>query len=350
LFSLLWHVCITVIYALNTKNDEHEASIQALREAHEEEIQHILAETRETILQCKSKVEEEQLLRKHIQALEIAVEQHKRLKEEALAELTLCKKQVDEREPRTETEQAQTVLSMDMVGTNAAFENKLLHLNQESDGLVNECKASRRENIDGKVILDEKYSAEGQPLINEMKNLKSENQRGNEEYTQKTSKLQASCEKEKETLKKATQQSMIETKNCQQRETEQSKSSEAEEGFLLQQVKKLEADLEEKNQRINERKKHSQKLKERIQVEYETMILISSYKSANYQVLKIWGRRRSFKYIESNLYLSCPEISEYLQSTFSFSLVVANSLVHGYELAWVRNLSWQVRNQVCCIV
>ncbi|XP_030349073.1 protein FAM184B isoform X1 [Strigops habroptila] len=254
-----------VIYALNTKNDEHEASIQALREAHEEEIQHILAETRETILQCKSKVEEEQLLRKHIQALEIAVEQHKRLKEEALAELTLCKKQVDEREPRTETEQAQTVLSMDMVGTNAAFENKLLHLNQESDGLVNECKASRRENIDGKVILDEKYSAEGQPLINEMKNLKSENQRGNEEYTQKTSKLQASCEKEKETLKKATQQSMIETKNCQQRETEQSKSSEAEEGFLLQQVKKLEADLEEKNQRINERKKHSQKLKERIQ-------------------------------------------------------------------------------------
>ncbi|XP_061325852.1 protein FAM184B isoform X2 [Pezoporus flaviventris] len=249
-----------VIYALNTKNDEHEASIQALREAHEEEIQHILAETRETILQCKSKVEEEQLLRKHIQALEIAVEQHKRLKEEALAELMLCKKQVEEREPRTQIKQVQTVLSVD-----TDFENKLLHLSQESDGLVNECKASRRQNIDEKVILDEKYSVEGQPLINEMKNLKSENQRASEEYTQKTSKLQASCEKEKETLKKATQQSMIETKNCQQREMEQRKSSEAEKGFLLQQVKKLEADLEEKNQKINEMKKHSQKLKERIQ-------------------------------------------------------------------------------------
>ncbi|XP_057282613.1 protein FAM184B isoform X1 [Pezoporus wallicus] len=249
-----------VIYALNTKNDEHEASIQALREAHEEEIQHILAETRETILQCKSKVEEEQLLRKHIQALEIAVEQHKRLKEEALAELMLCKKQVEEREPRTQIKQVQTVLSVD-----TDFENKLLHLSQEFDGLVNECKASRRQNIDEKVILDEKYSVEGQPLINEMKNLKSENQRASEEYTQKTSKLQASCEKEKETLKKATQQSMIETNNCQQREMEQRKSSEAEKGFLLQQVKKLEADLEEKNQKINEMKKHSQKLKERIQ-------------------------------------------------------------------------------------
>ncbi|KAK4818580.1 hypothetical protein QYF61_015380, partial [Mycteria americana] len=254
-----------VIYALNTKNDEREASIQALREAHEEEIQHILAETRETILQCKSKVEEEQLLRKRIQALEIAVEQHKRLKEEALAELTLCKKQVEERELRTEAKQAQTVLSTDTVDTNAVFENKLLHFNQESDGLLNECKASRRANLDKKVILDEKYSVEGQALINEMENLKSENQRATEEYTQKTSKLQASYGREEEDLKNAMQQSVIEAKNCHQREMKQRKSSEAEEGFLLQQVKKLEADLEEKSQKINERKKHSQKLKERIQ-------------------------------------------------------------------------------------
>uniref|UniRef100_A0A8C8B1J0 Family with sequence similarity 184 member B n=1 Tax=Otus sunia TaxID=257818 RepID=A0A8C8B1J0_9STRI len=255
-----------VIYALNTKNDEHEASIQALREAHEEEIQHILAETRETILQCKSKAEEEQVLRKRIQALEIAVEHHKRLKEEALAELTLCKKQVEEREPRTEAKQAQTVLSTNTVDTNADFENKLLHLNRQSDGLLNECKASRRANLDKNIILDEKYNVEGQTLINEMKNLKRENQRATEEYAQKTSKLQASYEREKEDLKNAMKQSGIETKkNCQQREMEQRKSSEAEEGFLLQQVKKLEADLEEKSQKINERKKHSQKLKERIQ-------------------------------------------------------------------------------------
>ncbi|KAJ7398550.1 hypothetical protein BTVI_124127 [Pitangus sulphuratus] len=255
-----------VIYALNTRNDEHEASIEALREAHEEEIQHILAETRETILQCKSKVEEEQLLRKHIQALEIAVEQHKRLKEEALAELTLCKKQAEEKELRTEVKQAQTVLSKGLVDTNAGFENKLPHLNQESDELLNECKASRRENLDKKVHLDEKCSVEGHALINEMENLKSKNQRVTEEYPQKTYKLQVPYEREKEILRKAMHQSVIETvMNCQQRETEQRKSSETEEGFLLQQVKKLEADLEEKSQKINERKKHSQKLKERIQ-------------------------------------------------------------------------------------
>ncbi|XP_061848782.1 protein FAM184B isoform X2 [Colius striatus] len=255
-----------VIYALNTKNDEYEASIQALREAHEEEIQHILAETRETILQCKSKVEEEQLLRKRIQALEIAVEQHKRLKEEALAELTLCKKQVEERELRTEVKQTQIVLSPDMAATHADFRNKLLHLNQESDGLLNECKASKRANLDKKVILNEKHSVERQALIKEMENLKSESQRPTGEYNQKTSKLQSSYERDKDYLKNAMQQPVVETrKNCQQREIEQRKSSEAEEGFLLQQVKKLEADLEEKSQKINERKKHSQKLKDRIQ-------------------------------------------------------------------------------------
>lgn len=263
-----------MIYALNTKNDEHEDSIQALREAHEEEIQKILAETRETILQCKSKAEEGQLLRKHIQALEIAVAQHKRLKEEALAELILCKKQAEEKESRTEVKQAQMSLSTDTVDTNAGFENKLLHLNQEFNGLLNECKAFRGENLDEKVNLDEKCSAERHTVISEMENLKGENHKTTEDCTQKIRKLQAPCETEKDILKKAMQQSVIET-NCQQRETEQNKSSETEEGFLLQQVKKLEADLVEKSQKINERKKHSQKLKERIQVEYKTVIPIS---------------------------------------------------------------------------
>ncbi|XP_039554754.1 protein FAM184B isoform X2 [Passer montanus] len=253
-----------VIYALNTKNDEHEDSIQALREAHEEEIQNILAETRETILQCKSKAEEEQLLRKHIQALEIAVAQHKRLKEEALAELILCKKQAEEKESRTEEKRAQTGLSTDTADTTSGFENKPLHLNQEFDGLLNECKAFRGENLDKKVNLDEKCSVERHTVMNEIENLKSENQKTSEEYTQKTRKLQAPCETDKETLKIAMQQSVRE-ENCEQGETEQKKSSETEEGFLLQQVKKLEADLEEKSQKINERKKHSQKLKERIQ-------------------------------------------------------------------------------------
>ncbi|XP_052538781.1 protein FAM184B isoform X4 [Tympanuchus pallidicinctus] len=214
---------------------------------------------KETILQYKSKVEEEQLLRKHIQALETAVEQHRKLKEEALAELTLCKKQVEEREPRAEVKVTHVALSTDTIDTNAEFENK------RTNGQQNECKLSRRENLD-EDIFAEKLSMEGRVLIKEMENLRSENQGAIKEYTQKTSQLRASCERGRESLKKSTQQSMTETRNHhQQREMEQRNCSEAEKGFWMQQVKKLEADLEEKSQKINERKKHSQKLKERIQ-------------------------------------------------------------------------------------
>ncbi|XP_030419742.1 protein FAM184B isoform X4 [Gopherus evgoodei] len=257
-----------VIYALNTKNDEQEASIQALKEAHEEEIQRILAETRETILQYKCKVGEEQELRKHIQTLEDTLEQHTRLKEEALAEFTVCKKQVEEKVFRTEAKHTERIitLSKEMLDMKTDFENKPQHFNQESESLVNECKPFRQEKLDKKETIDEKRSIELQALINEMENLKRENQKITEEYAQKASKLQASYKKEKETLKKAMQQSVADTqKQCQQRATEQKKSSEAQEAALRQQAKKLEAELEVKGQKINELKKHSQKLKERMQ-------------------------------------------------------------------------------------
>ncbi|XP_044873242.1 protein FAM184B isoform X6 [Mauremys mutica] len=257
-----------VIYALNTKNDEQEASIQALKEAHQEEIQRILAETRETILQYKCKVGEEQELRKHIQTLEDTLEQHTRLKEEALAEFTVCKKQVEEKAFRTEAKHTERIitLSKEMLDTKTDSENKPQHFNQESESLVNDCKPFRQEKLDRKETIDEKCSIELQALINEMEKLKRENQKITEEYAQKASKLQASYKKEKETLKKAMQQSVADTqKQCQQRATEQKKSSEAQEAALRQQEKKLEAELEVKGHKINELKKHSQKLKERMQ-------------------------------------------------------------------------------------
>uniref|UniRef100_A0A8C8RT56 Family with sequence similarity 184 member B n=1 Tax=Pelusios castaneus TaxID=367368 RepID=A0A8C8RT56_9SAUR len=257
-----------VIYVLNTKNDEHEASIQALKEAHQEEIQRILAETRETILQYECKVGEEQELRKHIKTLEDTLEQHKRLTEEALAEFTMCNKQVEERELGTEAKHAERIitLSKEMIDMKKDFENKLQHFYQESESLVNKCKPFRQEKLDKKEIIDEKCSVELHALINEMEILKKENQKITEEYPQKANKLQASYKKEKEPLKKAMQQSVADTqKQCQQRETKQKKSSETQEATLLWQMKKLEADLEVKGQNINELKKHSQKLKERLQ-------------------------------------------------------------------------------------
>nr|XP_026689809.1 protein FAM184A-like [Ciona intestinalis] len=53
-----------VIYALNTKNDEHEAAMNALKDAHEEETQQILAETAAKIQQFRIKIGNDLDLRK----------------------------------------------------------------------------------------------------------------------------------------------------------------------------------------------------------------------------------------------------------------------------------------------
>ncbi|KAM6267212.1 protein FAM184B isoform 5-T5 [Spheniscus humboldti] len=228
-----------VIYALNTKNDEHEASIQALGEAHEEEIQHILAETRETILQCKSKVEEEQLLRKRIQALEIAVEQHKRLKEEALAELTLCKKQVEEREPRTEVKQAQMVLSTDkelqtqLEEFKRKSECELKQLEKEKEVLTGKLQNSSLEVAQLKQILDQQAN-------NFKESLKKHNLQSNKEKEKLLQDLQNTI-KENQNVKlqlEASHQKVLKmlekSKNQELKEAEERLKKEFNETFKIQ--------------------------------------------------------------------------------------------------------------------
>ena len=53
-----------MIYALNTKNDDHEASMNALKDAHEEEMQQLMAETSAKIHQYRLKIGNELDLRK----------------------------------------------------------------------------------------------------------------------------------------------------------------------------------------------------------------------------------------------------------------------------------------------
>ncbi|XP_066489025.1 protein FAM184B [Tiliqua scincoides] len=256
-----------VIYALNTKNDEHEASIQALEEAHQEEIQHILAETKEAALRYKNKVEEEQALRKHIQTLEETLEKYRRLKEEAPPEFAACKKQVEARELGSETQQADERIEFpkEMLRVKPDFENRVQTSNQEVDGLVNERWAFEGEELDHKGKLGDPYSTEMQDTLCETANLQRENQKL-AKYAEQASQLQAFHEREKETWKKVMQQAVAEAcREWQQREAEQRRSQEAHEAASRQQMKKLEADLEVKGQRIGELRKHSQKLKEKMQ-------------------------------------------------------------------------------------
>ncbi|MEQ2220463.1 hypothetical protein ILYODFUR_005713, partial [Ilyodon furcidens] len=102
-----------VIYALNTKNDEHEAAIATLKEAHEEEVQQILSETREKILQYKSKISDEMDLKKRIQSLEESMELHERMKRQALAEFESYRQRVEDMQLCTEAQSREVCQSED---------------------------------------------------------------------------------------------------------------------------------------------------------------------------------------------------------------------------------------------
>ncbi|XP_072355481.1 protein FAM184A isoform X9 [Scyliorhinus torazame] len=116
-----------VIYALNTKNDEHEAAIEALKEAHEDEIQQIFDETKEKILQYKGKINEEVELRKKIQSLEESLEQHEQMKQKALAEFEAYKQQVEDMQLSAGSHQMQgfAVMSRNIQEIKENFDDKL---------------------------------------------------------------------------------------------------------------------------------------------------------------------------------------------------------------------------------
>ncbi|RXM27360.1 Protein FAM184B [Acipenser ruthenus] len=281
-----------VIYALNTKCDEHESTLQALQDAHQEEIQRIMGEMQEKIQQYKSRVGEEMDLRQRLQAMEEALEQHEQRKEEALNDFETYRRQTEERELTTETEHAERIMSLskEMLDMKKDFENKLQSFSklrkqleqdkekavaelerasQESLSLQDECRVLRRSSVDERGRLEEMCNSKTQALWEEVEVLRAEKLKLTEEFNQNICSLKAVHEEEQEVLKRSLQQSVTETlKQWQQRELEQRKALQA---ALQQKLKRMEGELEVKGQRLNNCKRHSVKLQESIQ-ELETQL------------------------------------------------------------------------------
>eukprot|EP00061_Rhincodon_typus_P012620 g38469.t1 len=273
---------LEVIYALNAKSDEHEVSLQAIKEAHQEEIQQIVTETRGKILQYKTRMGEEMDLRHQIQSLEDTLQKHKKCKEEVLADFEVYKQQVVEREKNMEREHTEKImaLSKEMLDIKKEFESNLQHfldvqrqleqdkqsaitemvkVNQESENLQEKCKALKV-CFDEKIKLEEKHKLDIQNLNQELEILKSEKKRLTTDFEKRVNKLQVSHQKELETLKKALQQSVTET--LKQWQIDQRKNLQAQEAALQLKLKKLESDMEVKCQMMNEFKNQSHKLQE----------------------------------------------------------------------------------------
>ncbi|KAG8510311.1 Protein FAM184B [Galemys pyrenaicus] len=259
-----WALCIflQVIYTLNTRQDEAEASMEALREAHQEELQNVVAETQARLLQEQGRVDEE-ALRKRIQALESALELQKRLTQEALAQSASCRLETKERELRVEAEHAERVLTLskEMLELKADYEKRLRHLTSHD---APQWGRLSQESPDPKG--EPGQGPEMREVLLEVERLRAENRQLSKDYARKAEELQANYERENEAIRQAMQQSVSEALwQWQEKETDLRKNFQVQESALQAQVRKLEGDLEHRGRRISDLKKYAQKLKERIQ-------------------------------------------------------------------------------------
>ncbi|KAM4865913.1 protein FAM184A isoform 2-T2 [Thomomys bottae] len=257
-----------VIYALNTKNDEHESSIQALKDAHEEEIQQILAETREKILQYKCKVTEESDLQRRIQVLEASLEDHIKMKQQALTEFEAYKQRVEDMQLCAEAQHVQRIVTMsrEVEEIRRKFEERLqsfgqLQIQFEKDkrlALEDLRTAHRREMQEllksqqdhnacltqGQEKAEELHRLELEALNRTLEDLRLEKKTIIEDYEDKLNKAQSFYERELDTLKRSQLFTAESLKASKEKEADLRKEFQGQEAILRKTIGKLKTELQ----------------------------------------------------------------------------------------------------------
>ncbi|XP_055986345.1 protein FAM184B [Sorex fumeus] len=241
-----------VIYALNTRQDEAEASLEALREAHQDELQ-------------RAEGAGEAALRERVRALESALELQTRRTQEALAQSASCRLQSHERELRAEAEHAERVLalSQEMLQLKADLEKRRRPLGGPEPPPWGGRPSQESPEPQAEPGRDDPGMRE---VLQEVERLRGENQQLSRDYARKAEELQATYERENEAIRRAMQQSVSEALwQWQEKETDLRRNFQVQETALQAQVRKLEGDLEHRGRKISDLKKYAQKLKDRIQ-------------------------------------------------------------------------------------
>ncbi|XP_059501359.1 protein FAM184A isoform X2 [Stegostoma tigrinum] len=273
-----------VIYALNTKNDEHEIAIQALKEAHEEEIQQIFDETKEKILYYKDKIDRETELQKRIQSLEASLEQHEQMKQQALAEFEAYKQQVEEARLATETHQLQgvAIMSRNIQEIKENFDDKLQHfiqletqLGENQQQTVEDLQAAHKLEIQNLLRthhnqheISSKQQEKTQQLLKDeltaantkIQDLTLEKQKLVEEFEAKLSKAQAFYEHEIEALNsRHSSENLLQWKK---RETQLKREFQIQEIDLKKALDELQAELQLTQEDANEMRNKCEQFQE----------------------------------------------------------------------------------------
>ncbi|XP_071948560.1 protein FAM184A-like [Antedon mediterranea] len=209
-----------VIYALNTKNDDHDAVIKQLKISHENELQQIISETKIKLTGYKSKISGETELRKRIESLEACIQEHERQGKSALDQFTKYKHEAVESENKLKSEHSHKLLSLskNVAEVKKDFEMQLKSFEsmknrfekdketsleelrrahtKEIDELLKVQLQTKSGSIDEKNKLEELYSKQIATLNSEYERLKAEKNQLAEEYELKLGKLQTFHEKE----------------------------------------------------------------------------------------------------------------------------------------------------------
>ncbi|XP_062379570.1 protein FAM184A [Sardina pilchardus] len=273
-----------VIYALNTKNDEHEDAIHSLKEAHEDEVQHILSETREKILQYKSKMGDEADLKRRLQSLEESVELHEHMKRQALAEFEMYRQRMEDTQLCTEAQHTQRVVSMsrEVEEMRHDFEEKLrafglvqAQFEQEKRRAVEDLKSTHRHEVQDLLQsqqnqtasstmdqekLAELHRAEVEDLMERAEELTQEKVRLVEEYEAKLTKAQAFYERELEAMRRTQQLTTENLLAWKRTEVELRKEFQLQEAALQRTLAKLRAELQRAQEESRENRDKTNRL------------------------------------------------------------------------------------------
>ncbi|XP_072545103.1 protein FAM184A isoform X2 [Salminus brasiliensis] len=273
-----------VIYALNTKNDEHEEAIQSLKEAHEDEVQHILTETREKILQYKSKMGDESELKRRLQSLEESVELHEHMKRQALAEFEMYRQRMEDTQLCAEAQHTQRVVSMsrEVEEMRHDFEEKLrsfsqvqAQFEQEKLRALEEMKSAHRHEL--QELLDtqqsqsasscldqeklaELHRAELEALMERVEELTQDKVRLVEEYEAKLGKAQAFYERELEAMRRAQQLTTENLLAWKRTEVELRKEFQVQEAALQRTLCRLRSELQRAQEEARESRDKTNRL------------------------------------------------------------------------------------------
>uniref|UniRef100_H0WRA6 Family with sequence similarity 184 member A n=1 Tax=Otolemur garnettii TaxID=30611 RepID=H0WRA6_OTOGA len=257
-----------VIYALNTKNDEHESAIQALKDAHEEEIQQILADTREKILQYKTRVTEELDLKRKIQVLEASLEDHIKMKQQALTEFEAYKHRVEDMQLCAEAQHVQRIVTMsrEVEEIRRKFEERLRSFGQlqvqfEKDKrlALEDLRTAHRQEIQellksqqdhsasigkGQEKAEELHRMEVEALNKTLEELKLEQKKLIEDYEGKLNKAQSFYEHELDTLKRSQLFTAESLQASKEKEADLRKEFQGQEAILRKTIGRLKTELQ----------------------------------------------------------------------------------------------------------